>query len=69
MAQWVMAVVVKPDDLGLIPGSHMVEGESQSGKLSSAFQCMVPNSVRYMIVTGSNGRSVCLCVYSCTHSI
>lgn len=29
MAQWTKALATKPHDLGLSPGSHVVEGESQ----------------------------------------
>lgn len=29
MAQWVKAIVAKPDDLSLIPGSHLVEEENE----------------------------------------
>lgn len=28
MSQWTMAIVRKPSDLGSIPGTHMVKGES-----------------------------------------
>lgn len=35
-AQWVRALATKPEDLGSIPESHMVEGEL-AHKLSSAF--------------------------------
>jgi hypothetical protein len=30
MAQWVKVLVAKPEDLSLIPKTHMVEGETES---------------------------------------
>ena len=29
MAQWVEALLIKPDNLSSIPGTHLVEGENQ----------------------------------------
>lgn len=38
MAQWIQVLHVKADDLKLIPGLHIVEGENNSFKPWSAFQ-------------------------------
>ena len=35
MSQWVLAHYDRPDDLGLTLGTHMVEEENDSHKLSS----------------------------------